>query len=120
VIAQQFTGRDVRDAEVRGDQLTLSSLARARRRNHQYPHPASSPRHHRARPRQVSIRPLDCLQKQNWRFREWFLSEGLFRMVTVHPDQEQRTADTCPGGTHQPPLFSVDGHLRSPVAFLRL
>src|SRR5262249_23190055 len=39
VIAQQFTGRDVGDAEVRGDQCALSPLARARRRDHQYPHP---------------------------------------------------------------------------------
>ena len=36
VIAQQLTGRDVRDAEVRGDQRALSPLARARGRDHQY------------------------------------------------------------------------------------
>src|SRR6201995_1547972 len=39
MIAQQLTSRYVRDAEVRGDQRTLSALARARRRDHQYPHP---------------------------------------------------------------------------------
>jgi hypothetical protein len=38
VIAQQLTGRDVRDVEVRGDQRALSPLARARGRDHQYPH----------------------------------------------------------------------------------
>ena len=38
VIAQQLAGRDVRDVEVRGDQRTLSPLARARRGDHQYPH----------------------------------------------------------------------------------
>src|SRR5262249_30004938 len=38
VIAQQLTGRDVGDVEMRGDQRALSSLARAGRRDHQYPH----------------------------------------------------------------------------------
>src|SRR5258708_37816964 len=38
VIAQEFTGRDVVDVEVRGDQCALSPLARARGRDHQYPH----------------------------------------------------------------------------------
>src|SRR6266566_2975574 len=41
VIAQQFAGRDVRDVEVRGDQRALSPLARARGRDHQYPHYSS-------------------------------------------------------------------------------
>jgi len=41
VIAQQFTGRDVRDVEVRGDQRALSPLARARGRDHQHPHHSS-------------------------------------------------------------------------------
>ena len=34
VIAQQFTGRYVRDTEVRGDQRALSPLASARGRDH--------------------------------------------------------------------------------------
>jgi hypothetical protein len=42
VIAQQLTGRDVRDVEVRGDQRALSPLACARGRDHQYSH-CSSP-----------------------------------------------------------------------------
>ena len=41
VIAQQLAGRDVRDVEVRGDQRALSPLARARGRDHQYPHYSS-------------------------------------------------------------------------------
>ena len=41
VIAQQLAGRDVRDVEVRGDQRALSPLARARGRDHQYPHRSS-------------------------------------------------------------------------------
>jgi hypothetical protein len=34
MIAQQVAGREVGDAEARGDQCALSSLARARRRDH--------------------------------------------------------------------------------------
>ena len=48
VIAQQLAGRDVRDAEVR-DQRALSPLARARGRDHQYPHHSSPGGHHPAR-----------------------------------------------------------------------
>jgi len=38
VIAQQFTGRDVGDVEVRGDQSALSPFARTRGRDHQHSH----------------------------------------------------------------------------------
>jgi hypothetical protein len=45
VIAQQFAGGDAGDAEMRGDQRTQSPLARARGRDHQYPH-VPLPGHH--------------------------------------------------------------------------
>jgi len=41
VIAEQFTGCDVRYVEMRGDQCALGSLSRARWGDHQYSHPAS-------------------------------------------------------------------------------
>ena len=41
VIAQQFTGRDVRDVEVRGDQRALSPFARAWGRDHRVLHHSS-------------------------------------------------------------------------------
>jgi hypothetical protein len=57
VIAQQFTGRDVGDIEMGGDQCALGSLARARGRDHQHSHahllPSSSPT---ARPVDTSAR----------------------------------------------------------------
>src|SRR5262249_59104849 len=56
VIAQQFTGRDAGDAEVRGDQRALSPLARARRRDHQYPHP-----HLLTSSSRLPARPVDTL-----------------------------------------------------------
>src|ERR1039458_1761573 len=80
MIAQQFTGRDVGNVEMRGDQCALSSLARTRRRDHQYTHTQLQTSSSRPPGAQQNGATISVLRRSNRAAWMWSLEEVLRRL----------------------------------------